>query len=210
MQLILDQNISETIASSVTKAIDAGNIGIMVLLAIGLIVLGVIMGTLILRVLVPLLKQVIDLTGQVTTMIQRATEAIEHSNETNTLQTKATNEQTGAIQRVDKNIVDMSGKIEVLALNFGAYKTLQSDTTDALRAEMVSFKGDIQTAIDKMLEQVSRTNTLVEQAVKEHAVIIDSGKTLLERVDKILSLLPPPPPNVTIVNTAPEVKTDVA
>lgn len=197
----------DSISKTVTQAIDAGNIGIMVLLAIGLIVLGGIMGVLILRVLVPLLKQVIELTSQVTAMINRTNEAIEHSNETNKLVAGATTEQTGAIQRVDKNIQDMSGKVEVLSLNFGAYQTLQSDTTDQLRAEMVSFKTDIQNSIDQMLESITTSNTFVEkiandvdQAVKEHRLIIDNGIELLKKADRIIALLPSPSPTTNVVN----------
>ena len=200
--MIFNQNPTDSITQTVTKAIDAGNIGVMVLLTVGLIVLGVIMGVLILRVLVPLLRQVIELTAQVTTMINRTNDAIEHSNETNKLVAGATTEQTGAIQRVDKNISDMSGKIEILSLNFGSYQTLQTDTTAGLVDRFDSFDTQLE-AIKRLIETNTGDQTELKNAFMK---VADEIKAMHDDVRKLFP--PPPPTNVVNVNTAPADKPD--
>lgn len=111
---------------------------------------------------------------------------ISDNSETQRLVVTATNEQTG--------------EVRLLRTDFKSYQALQTETVQNLRDEMVSFKSDIQDAINKMLEQITVTNDFVEQAVNEHQVIIDNGKaimatgkTLMDKADHIISLLPKPP-----------------
>lgn len=118
---------------------------------------------------------------------------ISDNSETQRLVVTATNEQTG--------------EVRLLRTDFKSYQNLQTETVQNLRDEMVSFKSDIQDAINKMLEQITVTNDFVEQAVNEHQVIIDNGKaimatgqTLMDKADHIISLLPPPAATTNVVN----------
>lgn len=221
MMPILDQNTAEAISKTVTNAIDAGATGIAVLLAVGLIIMGGGIAALVWKVIVPLLKQVIQLTSQVTAMVERTNEAIEHSNETNKLMASAQTNTTGETQGMRKDIRAMADGFNVLSLNFGNYQTLNSDTTDALRAEMVAFKSEIKLDIEKMLESIATSNTFVEkiandvdQAVREHEIIMKTGETILKRCDAIIALLPPPPPasiiNITNTGATPDKPADTA
>lgn len=119
------------------------------------------------------------------------TDRLEHrkvitdNSETQRLVVTATNEQTG--------------EVRLLRTDFKSYQSLQTETVQNLRDEMVSFKTDIEDAINKMLEQITVTNDFVEQAVNEHQIIIDNGKaimttgqTLMDKADHIISLLPVP------------------
>lgn len=177
----------DTISKTVTEAIDAGTIGVAVLLAVGLIILGVGMGLLIWRVIVPLLKQAIDMSGQVVSIIERTNTAITHSNETNTLQTAATNVQTGEIQKMGKNVEAMGGKMDFLSLNFSNYQTLTADTVANLLQEMVAFKGEIKGDIEAMLTSVGATKARVDEAVGNHQI-------MFKRLDQIIAQLTPPTP----------------
>ena len=162
----------EAVTETVSNAIDSGLQGIAVLLIVVLIILGLAMGLLILRVIVPLLKQSIQLTGQVSTMVERTSTAIEHSNETGTLQTQATNFQTGVIQGVDKNIVVLGEKFEMLGRNFSAFGTLQSDTTAALVERFDTF--------DAQLAKIDGLKLLIETSHGDHA---DIKKLLIQMVE---------------------------
>ncbi len=115
---------------------------------------------------------------------------ISENSETQRLVVVATNEQTS--------------EVKLLRADFKNYQSLQSDTVHNLREEMVSFKGEVQGAIDKMLGQISTTNEFVERAVSEHQIIIAASKDIMGKVDEIIARLSPiPPANVVNINTAP-------
>jgi len=121
---------------------------------------------------------------------------IAENSDTQRLVVTATNEQTS--------------EVRLLRKDFSNYQQLQTETVQNVRDELVSFKGEIQDAINKMLEQITVTNDFVEQAVNEHQTIIENGKTiiatgrvLIDKANHIISLLPPPPPaSVININTA--------
>jgi len=124
---------------------------------------------------------------------------ISDNSETQRLVVAATNEQTG--------------EVRLLRTDFKSYQSLQTETSQNMLDELVSFKGEIQESINRMLEQITVTNDFVEQAVNEHQIIIDNsniiiatGKELMAKADHIISLFPPAPPpsvtNITTVNTA--------
>lgn len=163
-----------------------------------------------------ILKQMIDLA---TSYKQESAEArdaykaeaaanravVQESNDTLRALIEATNIQTGEIRKLPE-------EIKGLRADFKDYQVINADEIEgfgqrleALRTEMVSFKGDIQTSIDKMLEQITVTNDFVEQAVNEHQIIIETGRALLAKADEIIRLLPPPPPPpaTNIVNVNP-------
>lgn len=122
---------------------------------------------------------------------------IAENSETQRLVVAAANEQTS--------------EVRLLRKDFSNYQQLQTETVQNMRDELVSFKGEIQDAINKMLDQITVTNSFVEQAVNEHQVIIDNGRTiiatgksLMDKADQIIALLPPPPPAsvINITNAA--------
>jgi len=121
---------------------------------------------------------------------------IAENSDTQRLVVTATNEQTS--------------EVRLLRKDFSNYQQLQTETVQNVRDELVSFKGEIQDAINKMLEQITVTNDFVEQAVNEHQTIIENGKTiiatgrvLIDKANHIISLLPPPPSaSVININTA--------
>lgn len=163
------------ITETVSNAIDAGTVGIAVLLAAGLLLLGGLMGLLIWKVIVPLLKQAVDMSSQVGKLIERTNGAIEHSNTTNTLQTEATNIQTG--------------EIRLLRTDFRNYQTLQSDTLSALVDRFNNF--------DSQLAKIDGLKTLIEHNAGDHTEI---KNLLLQMVDSmkvmhsdIKMLIPPTP-----------------
>lgn len=137
------------ITETVSNAIDAGTVGIAVLLAAGLLLLGGLMGLLIWKVIVPLLKQAVEMSSQVGKLIERTNGAIEHSNTTNTLQTEATNVQTG--------------EIRLLRADFRNYQTLQSDTLSALVDRFNNF--------DNQLAKIDGLKLLIETSHGDHADI---------------------------------------
>lgn len=110
------------------------------------------------------------------------------------------------------SVNEQTGESRLLRTDFKSYSALQAETVQNLRDEMVSFKGEIKDAIDKMLEQITVTNDFVEQAVNEHKVIIDNGVKLIAKADHIISLLPPPQPasviNITNTGAVPEKPAD--
>lgn len=165
-----------------------------------------------------ILKQMIDLA---TSYKQESAEArdaykaeaaanravVQESNDTLRALTDATNVQTGEIRKLPEAITG-------LRADFKDYQVINADEIEgfglkleSLRTEMVAFKGDIQTSIEKMLEQITVTNDFVEQAVNEHQIIIAAGKTLLDKADQIIKLLPPPP-NITNTGAATEKPAD--
>ncbi len=122
---------------------------------------------------------------------------ITDNSETQRLVVVATNEQTS--------------EVRLLRTDFKSYQQLQTETVQNMRDELVSFKSEIQDAINKMLEQITVTNDFVEQAVNEHQIIIENGKViiatgkeLMAKADHIISLLPPPQPSsvINITNAA--------
>lgn len=143
-----------------------------------------------------LIDRLVDVFGTFQTELVSNRKVIAENSETQKLVVAATNEQTN--------------EVRLLRKDFSNYQQLQTETVQNMRDELVSFKSEIQDAINKMLEQITVTNDFVEQAVNEHQTIIENGKTviatgkvLIDKANHIIALLPPPPPNVTIVNTAP-------
>jgi hypothetical protein len=203
------------VAETVTTAIDSGLQGIAVLLIIVLIILGGGVVLLILRVIVPLLKQSIELTGQVTAMIQRTNTAIEHSNETNTLQTQATNFQTGVIQGVDKNIVGLGTQFENLSRNFGNYQTLQSDTISGFRLDLDAFKTEVITHVQQLMA-ISEANA--KRHVTADSERVEIKAMLAEIITLVNNIKPPPVPatpppteiNVTLKPSQPDAPPEAA
>jgi hypothetical protein len=163
------------ITETVSNAIDAGTVGIAVLLAAGLLLLGGLMGLLIWKVIVPLLKQAVDMSSQVGKLIERTNGAIEHSNTTNTLQTEATNVQTG--------------EIRLLRTDFRNYQTLQSDTLSALVERFNTF--------DNQLAKIDGLKLLIETSHGDHADIKGLLTQMVESMksmhDDIRFLIPAPP-----------------
>lgn len=162
-----------------------------------------------------ILKQMIDLA---TSYKQESAEArdaykaeaaanravVQESNDVLRALMEATNIQTGEIRKLPE-------EIKLLRADFKDYQVINADEIegfglklDAVRAEMVTFKGDIEASMKRMLEQITVTNDFVEQAVNEHQTIIETGKVLIAKADHIISLLPPPQPAsvINITNTA--------
>ncbi len=178
------------ITETVSNAIDAGTVGIAVLLAAGLLLLGGLMGLLIWKVIVPLLKQAVDMSSQVGKLIERTNGAIEHSNETNTLQTQATNVQTG--------------EIRLLRGDFKNYQVLQNDTIALLadnitkfESTMVAFGAKLDTAIDHINNNAKDhddISALVQKAIEE---MLTAKREILVEIAKLI----PPATNTITVNT---------
>jgi hypothetical protein len=176
------------ITETVSNAIDAGTVGIAVLLAAGLLLLGGLMGLLIWKVIVPLLKQAVEMSSQVGKLIERTNGAIEHSNETNTLQTQATNVQTG--------------EIRLLRGDFKNYQVLQNDTIALLadnitkfESTMVAFGAKLDTAIDHINNNAKDhgdISALVQKAIEE---MLTAKREILSEIAK---LMPPPAPPTQI------------
>ncbi len=190
---IFNQTSIDAVTTTVTKAIDSGTVGIAVLLAVGLLVLGGLMGLLIWKVIVPLLKQAIDMSSQVGSLIQRTNSAIEHSNTTNTLQTEATNFQTGVIQGMDKNIVKMGGQFDHLSRSFGDYQTLQSDTISGFRLDLDAFKLEVITHMQRLMS-ISESNATRHETADTERVEIKS--MLGEIITLVNNIKPPTPPPI--------------
>lgn len=179
------------ITETVSNAIDAGTVGIAVLLAAGLLLLGGLMGLLIWKVIVPLLKQAVDMSSQVGKLIERTNGAIEHSNTTNTLQTEATNVQTG--------------EIRLLRTDFRNYQTLQSDTLSALVDRFNHF--------DSQLAKIDGLKLLIETSHGDHATIkglllqmVESMKSMHGDIRLLIPALPTPPQQIDVTlhtNTPP-------
>jgi hypothetical protein len=139
-----------------------------------------------------LIDRLVDVFSTVNNEQVNMRKVISENSETQRLVVTATNEQTG--------------EVRLLRADFKNYQQLQTETVQNLRDEMLAFKGEIQDAISKMLEQITVTNDFVEQAVNEHQTIIDNGKVIIEtgntlvtKADHIIALLPPPPPAATNV-----------
>lgn len=168
-----------------------------------------------------ILKQMIDLAQSYKQESAEARDAykaeaaanravVQESNDVLRSVVEATNVQTGEIRKLPT-------AIEALRADFKNYQVINADEIEGfgriiatLQGEMVSFKGDVQESINKMLASIDENNTFVkrisdevQEAVNEHQVIIDAGRQILKRCDEIIALLPPPPPNVTVINTAP-------
>lgn len=168
-----------------------------------------------------ILKQMIDLAQSYKQESAEARDAykaeaaanravVQESNDVLRTLIEATNIQTGEIRKLPTSI-------DALRADFKNYQVINADEIEGfgriietLQGEMVSFKGEVQASIDKMLQSIDANNTFVQkisnevhEAVNDHQVIIDAGKQILRRCDEIIALLPPPPPNVTVINTAP-------
>lgn len=178
----------DAVTETVTAAIDSGSIGIAVLLAVGLIVLGVLMGLLIWKVVVPLLKQAIEVSSQVGVLIQRTNAAIEHSNVTNTLQTEATNVQTGFIQGMDKNIVKVVDEFKVLTRSFGDYQIANTDTISGFRLDLDAFKTEVITHVQQLMT-ISEANSQKHDAADVERVEI---KKMLGEILTLVNNIKPP------------------
>lgn len=118
------------VTETVQRAIDAGTLGIAVMLTVVLIILGAGFYIFISKVITPLINQLILLITSQKEMVETASKAVEHSNETNRLMTVATNEQTG--------------EIRLLRTDFKNYQTLQSDTVSALVDRFDKFDSSIE------------------------------------------------------------------
>lgn len=198
-----NQSVVQAVQETIDKSISAGTIGIMVLLAIGLIILGGGMLFILVKIVVPLLERMTTLTSEITIIVQKTSARLDHNDETERLMTEAINGNTGEMRQ-------QTSEIRLLRRDFKDYQTVTADEIEQvttgyenIRAEMVSFKSEIQASIDRMLAQIESTNQAVEttkeavqQAVQEHRVI-------LSKLDDIIKLLPPPPPNTTTINISP-------
>lgn len=137
-----------------------------------------------------LIDRLVEVFGTLNADQVKNRQVIAENSETQKAVVIATNEQTS--------------ETRLLRADFRNYQQLQTETIQNLRDEMVSFKGEIQGAIDKMLEQITVTNNFVERAVNEHEVIITAGKTIISKIDKILEHIPPlPPVNISPVTSPP-------
>ncbi len=162
-----------------------------------------------------ILKQMIDLATSYKSESAEARDAykaeaaatrmvVQESNDTLRGLTEATNIQTGEIRKLPT-------AIEMLRFDFKNYQTINADEIEgfgqkleALRGEMVTFRGEIQQDVDVILKSLNTTNHFVQQAVSEHEQIIkrfDENKVILAKLDQIISLLPPPPDNISTVDT---------
>lgn len=170
-----------------------------------------------------LLKQLIDLATSYKTESAEARDAykaeaaatrlvVQESNDTLRKLTEATNVQTGEIRKVPV-------AIDLLRQDFKDYQVITADEIEgvskgletiqqgyeSVRAEMVTFRGEIQTSIETMLTKLGSTNAFVEQAVQEH-------KAILAKLDYIITLLPNPTPastvNITNIGNAPAAAED--
>lgn len=170
---------AQPVTETVQKAIDAGTLGIAVMLTVVLIVLGVGFYVFISKVITPLITQLILLIKDQKQMVESAGKAVEHSNETNRLVTVATNEQTG--------------ELRLLRKDFSAYQTLQTDTTAQLVERFDTFDTKF-AGITQLIERNAGDHTELKDALLQ----LKDG--LKELHDDVRKLIPPPPPPAIVNN----------